>query len=704
MSEANPIPWPLASKPEGTLPRSSIRRSAWEIVCSLTLSVLSAVASAQVLHEAQELPCVDEHDFGRSVSAFGDVAFVGALGSSDNGFDSGSVLVFRWNGSTWMYEQELLAFDGAEYDYFGSSVSVSGDVAIVGAQSDDSNGTNAGSAYIFHWNGATWVHEQELLAFDGAESDGFGISVSVSGDVALVGAYGDDENGADSGSAHVYRWSGSTWVHEQKLLASDGAAYDNFGASVSISGDVAVVGAWLDDDNGTGSGSAYVFRWNGAMWLQEQKLFPLDESGNDGFGASVSFAGNIGVVGAPFDDDNGYRSGSAYIFRWNGSAWVYEQELLASDGAVGAYFGWSGSVSGDVAVVGAWAANDEYGVETGAAYLFRWSGSTWVLEQKLLASDGAAYDTFGWSVSVTDHVALVGAPSDDCGSAYVFNLYCDPGHYGPMCLECPGGASNPCNGQAPCDDGVDGSGVCLCDDGIACTSDSFDYSGGTCNFYPNDALCDADSYCNGAEICNPVVGCQGTPIVCDDDDGIACTVATCDELRDVCFQNPDDSLCDDGVYCNGLEYCDSDLGCKLVIIPDCNDGIGCTVDICDEASRSCLHAQDVSICGSCCLQGGSCVNGVTAEECATASGAFVQGAVCEGVAACCLPDESCVDVDATCCQAQGGIPDIAGVLCNDDDFFGCVVPIPAVSAWGLFVLTLLTLTAAKLAFRARQPE
>jgi len=371
-------------------------------------------------------------EFGYSVSVSGDVAVVGACLDDDNGSDSGSAYVYRWNGTSWAQEpNKLLASDGAAGDDFGCSVSVSGDVAVVGAYLDDDNGSHSGSAYVYRWNGTSWAQEpNKLVASDGAWGDRFGWSVSVSGNVVVVGAYDDDDNGSYSGSAYVFRWNGTSWAQEpNKLLPSDGAGGDRFGWSVSVSGDVAVVGAYGDDDNGTDTGSAYVFRWNGTSWVQEAKLLASDGAEFDDFGRSVSVSGDVAVVGAPYADENGSDSGSAYIFARNQGGpdnWGQVTELLPSDGAADDYFGWSVSLSGDVALVGAYM-DDDKGSESGSAYVFRWNGTSWVEQPKLLASDGAADDEFGLSVSVSGNVAVVGAYYDDdkgtdSGSAYVFGV------------------------------------------------------------------------------------------------------------------------------------------------------------------------------------------------------------------------------------------------------------------------------------------
>jgi hypothetical protein len=262
-----------------------------------------------------------------------------------------------------------LPADGARGDWFGRSVSVSGDTAVVGAPSDDDNGTRSGSAYVFRRTGSSWTQAQKLLPGDGAANDLFGTSVSVSGDTAVVGALYDDDNGAGSGSAYVFRRTGSSWTQAQKLLPGDGTADVVFGASVSVSGDIAIVGAPGDGQNDFEPGSAYVFTRTGSSWTQEQKLLPADGTEYDFFGYSVSVTGDTAVVGAYGDDDNGTSSGSAYVFTRVGSRWTQVHKLLPGDGAADDHFGYSVSVSGDIAVVGAYEHAD-HGTASGSAYVF----------------------------------------------------------------------------------------------------------------------------------------------------------------------------------------------------------------------------------------------------------------------------------------------------------------------------------------------
>jgi hypothetical protein len=366
--------------------------------------------------------------FGFSVSVSGDYAIVGAYLDDANGSNSGSAYIFTPNDvncSQWDQQAKLLASDGNTDDYFGWSVSVSGDYAIVGAYLDEDNGIYSGSAYIFKRDGTSWSQQVKLLASDGAAYNYFGESVSISGDYAIVGAYGDDDKGTGSGSAYIFKRSGTSWSQQAKLLASDGAAFDYFGYSVSVSGDYAIVGAYLDDANGSNSGSAYIFKRDGISWSQQAKILASDGAADDYFGYSVSVNGDYAIVGAYLDDANGSDSGSAYIFKLEGTTWTQQDKLTASDGAAGEYFGYSVSVSGDYAIAGAKYDNDN-GSYSGSAYIFKRDGTSWSQQAKLLASDGAVGDYFGCSVSVSGIYAIAGAYGDDdkggnSGSAYMFS-------------------------------------------------------------------------------------------------------------------------------------------------------------------------------------------------------------------------------------------------------------------------------------------
>ncbi|MCZ6542746.1 MAG: PKD domain-containing protein, partial [Planctomycetota bacterium] len=297
--------------------------------------------------------------FGISVAISGATAIVGADGVDDNGSVSGAAYLF--DTTTGQQIAKLLPDDGAAYDHFGISVAISGATAIVGANQDDDNGDFSGSAYLF--DTATGRQIFKLLPDDGAAFDWFGVSVAISGATCIVGARNHDDNGTNSGAAYLFEATSGRPI--AKLLANDGAADDHFGVSVAISGTTAIVGAHRDDDNGLNSGSAYLF--DTTTGKQIAKLLPDDGAAGDDFGYSVAISGATAIVGALFDGDNGTESGSAYLFDATTGAQI--AKLLADDGAGGDQFGWSVAISGATAIGGAWT-DDDNGIASGSAYLF----------------------------------------------------------------------------------------------------------------------------------------------------------------------------------------------------------------------------------------------------------------------------------------------------------------------------------------------
>jgi len=400
------------------------------------LSYWGPCAAVGSWNEEQKLIASDDRykdHFGQHVAISGDIVVVGAVGNDDAGSASGSAYIFRFDGTSWFEQEKLLASDAAEADFFGSDVAVSGDVAVIGAYRNDDNGSASGSAYIFRFDGDDWIEEQKLLGSEADESARFGYSVSISGDVAVIGAYGDDTDGINQGDAYIFRFNGTTWVQEQKLSASDGEELDHFGWDVAISGNVAVIGAKLRTEEGIRSGAAYVYRFNGNTWIEEQKLTVADGHDYDSFGYSVAVSGDVAVIGAYGDDTNGNTAGSAYIFRFNGDNWYEQQKLYSGNPSANSdHFGWSVAVSNDQVMVGAYGdfGLDETTPGIGTAYVYRYNGENWDLDNTLYASDGANYDFFGDAVALDGGVAVIGAyanddacptdPNCNSGSAYVF--------------------------------------------------------------------------------------------------------------------------------------------------------------------------------------------------------------------------------------------------------------------------------------------
>jgi hypothetical protein len=386
--------------------------------------------------EVQELAASDaaaNDQFGASVSISGDTVVVGAYQKTNSAgvFRAGAAYVFERNqGGTnnWGQVQKLTVSDAAELDFFGEHVSISTNTVVVGARGKNSD---AGAAYVFERNqgGANnWGQVQELAASDAAAYDYFGWSVSISGDTVVVGAIGKNIN---TGAAYVFernQGGANNWGQVQELVATNAADGDVFGGSVSISGDTVVVGASRKNSSAGDfrAGAAYVFERNQGgsnNWGQVQQLAASDTAAGDEFGFSVSISGDTVVVGAYLKTN---RTGAAYVIERNQGGtnnWVQVKELIASDGAAGDLFGHEVSISGDTVVVGAWAKNSE----TGAAYAFernQGGSNNWGQVQKLAASDAAVGDWFGYSVSISGDKVVVGANGKNsfAGAAYVFDL------------------------------------------------------------------------------------------------------------------------------------------------------------------------------------------------------------------------------------------------------------------------------------------
>ncbi len=389
------------------------------------LQWLQAPADPCTLGKLTAADAAPDSQFGWAVAMDHDVLVVGAPRDDELATDAGAAYVYRRSGTSWTYETKLTASDATLEDRFGWSVAVNGNVIAVGAYQNDAVAPDSGAVYVFNYDGMDWGQTQKLTASDGANSDRFGYSVSVDEDVLVTGAYGDDDAGSMSGSAYVFR-HGASWVEEQKLTAAGAASADFFGWTVSVSGDYVLVGAPLTDVVGLNSGAVYVHRYDGQDWDDQTKITPSDAADGDNFGYSVSIDGERFVAGAQLVDSHVPNSGAVYVYRLDGADWLKEQKIRASDGGEEDRLGYVVSLSGEVLVAGAYR-NDEAGADTGAAYVYAHNGfrGYWGLEEKLIASDGTDGDEFGRSVATKRGFALVGAPYDadagpDTGAAYLY--------------------------------------------------------------------------------------------------------------------------------------------------------------------------------------------------------------------------------------------------------------------------------------------
>jgi len=354
-----------------------------------------------------------EH-FGTSVAISGTTAIVGADHDYDGGLlSSGSAYIFDTVTGQELFK--LNSSDIAEFDKFGYSVAISGTTGIVAAIGDSDAGFGSGSVYIF--NTTTGQELSKITASDAASGAAFGTSVAISETTLIVGAFGNNDWGSDSGAAYIFNTTNGQQFF--KFTASDANANDRFGWSVAIFGTTAVVGAPLNDDDGNASGSVYIFDT-----VTGQELFKLtasDAAAGDRFGSSVAIYGTTAIVGAYGNNDGGNDSGSAYIFNTTSGKELFK--LTVPDAVADTKFGSSVAVSGTTAIIGAIGDSGVF-ANSGSAYIF--DTATGLELYKLAASDPVYSQSFGFSVAISGSTAFVGAKGDNdagngAGSAYVFN-------------------------------------------------------------------------------------------------------------------------------------------------------------------------------------------------------------------------------------------------------------------------------------------
>jgi len=578
----------------------------------------------------------------------------------------------------WGERQKLLANDAAANDHFASAVAISGDTALIGAPDDDGNNVDSGSVYVWARTAVTppgmgfiWTRQQKLTASDAAAGDFFGAALALSGDTALIGARNSDGAGSNSGAAYVFVRSGTTWTQQQKLVASDAASDDQFGFSVALSGDTALVGAPFQKGASVAElGAAYAFVRGGTTWTQQRKFAPVTPLAQLHFGAALAISGNSAAIGR--DQLNG---GGVDWFNRAGSLWNASGTGVASDiphfgsalamtdstTVIGAYgdtvsgtdsgsisvaptvaphapllkltptvgtaserFGASVSILGTQIVVGA-PGNDTTNVDSGAAYAFALSGSSWTQQQKFKAGASVvppavppaagAGDAFGSAVSFSGYTALIGAPMrsekfKNVGAAYTEDF--------GLTNASPCTQNNECIAKA-CVEGVCCENACTgtCQSCLAALKEPpgwmGDYVTGRCgsmkiNTDPKDGCAVMSTTCGTTGNCNGVGACSAPPL------NTSCGGATCPTPTSASEKS----------------ICISPLSCLPEPVA-CQPGYLCKAGAC---LTSCATTEDCDgskgfkcIAGSCKLDAGSSCT--TDSECATGACGF-------GV--CCTPD------------------------------------------------------------------
>jgi len=334
--------------------------------------------SQQQKIQASDRQLNDKFGKSSSICGNGDYAIVGAPDEDTGGTSAGAAYIFKRSGSSWSQQQKIQASDKSQYRVFGSAVSMnrSGTIAAVGAFWAGTGNPGAGAVYIFTRSGSTWSQQAKCEPSNPTPWDDFGQSVVISGDgnYFISGSYGEDTNGTNAGAAYIFKKSGSSWSQQVMLKANDPQGSDHFGQSVAIDydGNTAAVGAYMEDTGVADAGSVYIYTRSGTTWSQQQKIQTADRHAQDYFGFDVYLSddGNTLVASARSDDEGGTDAGAAYIYSRSGTTWTQRLKFTASDAQGYDYFGQSVCVSGDgkTVISGAYY-EDTGGTNSGAAYI-----------------------------------------------------------------------------------------------------------------------------------------------------------------------------------------------------------------------------------------------------------------------------------------------------------------------------------------------
>jgi uncharacterized protein (DUF2345 family) len=489
---------------------------------------------------------------GSAVALSVDTAIVGAPAKNQSGYSrSGAAYVFVRANGQWSQQSKIFASDVSSNAAFGASVALQGNTAIVGAPGAVSGATTGGAAYVYTRTGTVWTQQAKLIASDGATGDQFGASVGLSGTTAVVGApKGKSATVTGCGALYVYSGSGANWGTGVKVNASDAVASDNYGASVAVDQGLIVVGAPNHTVTFTNAGQAYVVSFNGTTASEVAKLAAMDPATNDQLGRSVAISATTVVAGAPGKFSS---TGAAYVFVGNGATYTQQQRITTSDGFSGDTLGTSVSILTDTVALGCPFCNVAT-FRDGATYVYTRSGTQWTQQAKLsvsFANGAGSSDNMGTAVAISADTVIAGAPNHSenftsSGIGYAFFHGSADG--------------DPCTQPGQCAGGYCTAGLCRSGkaNGLSCIS------GSECG----------SSYCSDGVCCNTDCGQSNS------NDCQACSLAAGAATNGVCGALGAGRSCVAGAgECKATFQCDGvSLACPAAVVQ--TDGQLCSVGVC----------------------------------------------------------------------------------------------------------------------------
>jgi hypothetical protein len=379
-------------------------------------------------------------EFGVSVGIAGNTVVVGAIYDDDLGGDAGSAYVFVEDNGVWTQQAKLMAKDARPNDYFGIAVAIAGDRILVGAAEGGNGNSHTGAVYVYERVNKVWSLVQKLVPSSGSTSDYFGYSLALEGNIAIIGAPQADAVAYDSGAAYAFEYDGTQFNQTAVLSPPTGGVYGFFGGSVALFGTTTLIGQW-DDGTGADRGSVFTYRQNAGSWVNQQELKASDAANGDTFGFSVALYNNKAFVGAPFRDGSCVNSGAVYVYGRYNDTWCEEQIIVPEDKNASQAFGSSVAIYGDMAAIGSYW-DDDNGDYSGSAYAYRDIEKVWTQQFKYLPTDGVVGQLFGISASMDQDRVIIGANGDDdngidSGAAYQFSVLQNPNSPAPIATPDP---------------------------------------------------------------------------------------------------------------------------------------------------------------------------------------------------------------------------------------------------------------------------
>jgi len=574
--------------------------------------VIDPIYGAEAARLSPSTPAALE-SFGSTIRISGDTAIVGVPGAVAGTLaNSGAAEVFVRAGATWTRQARILNPEPATNAGFGAAVAISGDTALVGAYGAPSGTkTTVGAAYVFLRTGTSWSLQQKLTPAVTNTDDWTGSSVALDGDTAVVSSSGADHAGVvDVGAHYVFVRSGTTWTEQAKLMRPDPVAYYRLGGPSAVHGDTILIG----DSIAALGGAVYVFGRAGTAWSQQATL---RGSGvvqySDRFGASLALRGDVALIGAPYANITGRPDGGlAYVFARSGATWTEQAKFAPSDAVMSDEFGSSVALYGATAVIGALGVTTGTAYRAGAAYVFTNSGSLWTQQAKFIAPDAQSNMSFARSLGLDADTVVIGAPGFDsgtlenAGAAYAYRLMPTKAN----------GAS--CAAATECTSGLCAESVC-CDK--PCT--------GAC------VSCRAEHKVSGADgACGPIRADVDPKNLC------AASTGTCAA----------DGMCDGAGSCRSFAKAGTACGTTTCVAGSVTGKVckGDAADCIDTTASCAPYACGGSVCKASCASDAECTASSFCAKTSTCAPKLTNGSPCAEAREC----ASAFCVDGFCCNVK----------------------------------------------------